>query len=85
MVSHAKGRRGRGCGQGVGRGKAREGEEGEGMWSGSRERGKIRNIIKRIYVRPIFHCDAKTLTLGCCIGQYPHRESFRWGYQHVGI
>ena len=59
--------------------KGREGEEREGMWSGSRERRGITNTITRIFVKPIFHCDAKTLTLGRCIGQYPHRESFALG------
>ena len=30
-------------------------------------------------VKPIFHCDAKTLTLGCRVGQYPQHESFALG------
>ena len=30
-------------------------------------------------VKPIFHCDAKTFSLGRRVGQYPQRESFALG------
>ena len=30
-------------------------------------------------VKPIFHCNAKTLALGRRVGQYPQRESFALG------
>ena len=30
-------------------------------------------------VKPIFHCNAKTLALGHRVGQYPQRESFALG------
>ena len=34
-------------------------------------------------VKPIFHCDAKSLASGFGVGQ--NARILHWGYQHVGI
>ena len=40
---------------------------------------------QRLKLKPMFHCDPKTLASGPCIGLEPQCEILHWVYQHVGI
>ena len=35
--------------------------------------------------KPIFHCNAKLLVVGVCVGSCPHVRNLRCRYQHAGI
>ena len=37
------------------------------------------NIEMSMIVKPIFHCNAKPLALGVCVGQYPQSENCAFG------
>ena len=36
-------------------------------------------------LKPIFHCDAKQLTLGLRVGSAPQHKNLPWRYQYVSI
>ena len=37
------------------------------------------------HLKPIFHCEVKTLALGPLVGFDTQHEILRWEYQHAGI
>ena len=37
------------------------------------------------HLKPIFHCEVKTLALGPLVGFDTQHEILRWEYQHVDI